>query len=433
MCYTCEICDYKTKIKGQYANHTKSKKHLDMINIEEVKVMALEEQKETYEIKIETLTEEYENKLLDKNDIIRDLQSQIQELKADLLICEQDRDKFEERYKETHKDIDERVAFVTQDVKEKMNAMKDKMHSMELERQAETLTLNQRLKDYNRYTKEQDEEHKLIIERMEMKHENELLKAQLNNKQDIIDLSFNKIINQPVAQPVAQPAPLQIQQVPYYPPPPPYYPPPPSQPRTKPKPENPVDFVDVVIEVDQLRRDKNDWSAEYDETTVLETAYTDDEVCPKIYKEFLKGKNYEDCFMDILMKEIKPSSFYYKTEKDKQGGVYQIFYQDEWLSPDQSDKKLEEVISVAMSSISNYNIYKNGVFLDYEEKMKKPNPDYDNSSTEPMFVIPGVCIKAQEPSEKLRERIYEEYFGKTETTEKYIKNIKSRILKNVLI
>ena len=415
--YKCECCDYETKIKAQFARHNSTRKHEKMYEEQEKQNEMKEQLREEYDIKMEELKEEYENKLLDKNETIIHLENQVNELKAELIICERERDKFEDRFKEINNMVAERVCFVTQEVKAEVNVMKDKMHKMELERQNETSILNERIKEYNRYTKEKDKEYDIIIERMNLKHENELLKSQLNSKQDIIDLSYN-IIQNPVQQQIQQiqqaPQQLYIEQA--------------HTPKTKPKPSDPIDFVDSEIEITQIGMD---WKEEYPFEEVVKRIYTDDELAPKIYKEYLNGKDYEMCFMEVLIKEIKKDSFYYKNEKDKQNEVFQLYYKDEWLPPEESHAKLYEVIRQTVNYIYWFEVHRDGCVFDYAEKYKTKKPTENNDLIREIY--PPIYDYHNTKYESNYERMQNEHSIRAQDEPKYINKIKSRILKNVLI
>lgn len=423
--YICQCCNYETKIKAQYNRHISTKKH-DKLYEEQEKTDEMKEQlKEEYEIKMEELKEEYENKLLDKKELIKDLETQITELKADLIICERNRDKYQEKYDQVNKEVAERVAFITQDVKEQVHVMKDKMHTMELERQAETMKTNERLKEFNRVMKENEKEHELTIERMKMKHENELLKAMLNNKQEIIDLSFNNIMKQPIQpiQPIQQ---QPIQQQPIYITAPPIQQQP-TQPKTKPKPLEPYDFVDTHIELDQLS--SKWWDEEYTEKEILENAHTENEVGPKMYLDYIKGKNYQDCIMDVLLKEIKKESFYYKTEKDKQSNIFNIYYKDEWLLPEQSNKLLDEVILKTVRCINSFQVHRDYIIGKFDEEHKKDNPD--KGGTRPDYLHTSVYLNHKKYRDAEEERMTTEYYDYS-FKDNYLYKIKTRVLNNVL-
>ena len=156
---------------------------------------------------------------------------------------------------------------------------------------------------------------------MELRHENQPLRSQLNHTQlfqkEIVDMSYS-FIKRPEPQ-------LIITQAP-------------TQPKTKQKQKDPVDHQEQYIALHQYSYTLSELEQDYPEDLLLSTIMTEDEVSPKIYKEWKKGKHYEECVADVLLKEINKDSFHYKNEKEKQAGIYQIFCNEKWLSPDSYDK-----------------------------------------------------------------------------------------------
>jgi hypothetical protein len=410
--YKCDLCQFFTSNKSCLARHYASKKHEKMYEEQEKQAEMKDQIKEDYDIKLETLKEEYENKLFDKNEIIKDLENQLKELKADLIICERDRDRFENNYKEVNTMVTERVCFLTQEINNELQLMKNKMEIINIEREHETKILNDNKIQCNKNIKEIEDKYERLIETMKLQHENEVLKAQLHIKQDVIDLSYN-VIQTHSTQPIQIQAPYKSIQ---------------TTPKIKPKPEPAYDFLDSEIEIQQIGME---WKTEYPFEDVVNKIYTDDELGPKLYKEYLKGKEYEICFMEILCKEIKKDSFYYKTEKDRQTEIFQLYYREDWLSPEESHAKLYEVIRTAVNYIYWFEHYRDMCVFDYCEKYKTPKPP--DSSDLDMFYYPKIKEIHRAKFDDNYDRMQKEHSIRAEDETKYINKIKSRILKNVLI
>ena len=410
--FFCQCCNYKAATKVLYNRHITTKKHELNYETKETLNESTEQLKEKYETMIEELKEKYENKLLDKEEEITNLKSELTELKSDIYLVEKDKEILEMKAKEVSLTIDEKVLYITNDLTLEMNRMKDKLHVIELERKDETVLLEQKLKEYNQSINDKEKEHQQLIKDMEMRHENQLLRSQLNHTQifqkEIVDMSYN-FIKRPEPQ-------LIITQTP-------------TQPKTKQKQKDPVDYQEQYIALDQYSYTWSELEHEYPEDLLLSTIMTDDEISPKLYKEWKKGKNYEECVADVLLKEINKDSFYYKNEKEKQAGIYQIFCNEEWLSPDSSDKKLMESINSVYRSISSYHDYRGNVIHEYNQKNRTKNPmshmanetEYNNTPLYKKYLI---------NNEKLEERIMKEYVNVE--TDKAKKRIKQRILNEVL-
>lgn len=410
--YKCDICQFFTINKSCLARHYSTKKHEKMYEEQEKQAEMKDQIENDYDIKLETLKEQYENKLLDKNELIKDLENQINELKADLIICERDRDRFENNYREVNNMVTERVCFLTQEINNELQLMKNKMNIINIERENETKILNENKIQCNKNIKEIEDKYQRLIETMKLQHENEVLKAQLHIKQDVIDLSYN-VIQTHSTQPIQIQAPYKSIQI---------------NPKIKPKPETAYDFLDSEIEIQQIGME---WKTEYPFEGVVDRIYTDDELGPKLYKEYLKGKEYETCFMEILCKEIKKDSFYYKTEKDRQTEIFQLYYREEWLAPEESHAKLYEVIRTAVNYIYRFEHYRDMCVFDFCEKYKTRKPD-DNLDLD-RYYYPKIKEIHQHKFDDTYDRMQKEHTIRADDETKYINKIKSRILKNVLI
>ena len=389
--FFCQCCNYKAATKVLYNRHITTKKHELNYETKETLNKSTEQLKEKYETMTEELKEKYENKLLDKEEEITNLKSELTELKSDIYLVEKDKEILEMKAKEVSLTIDEKVLYITNDLTLEMNRMKDKLHVIELERKDETVLLEQKLKEYNQSINDKEKEHQQLIKDMELRHENQLLRSQLNHTQlfqkEIVDMSYN-FIKRPEPQ-------LIITQTP-------------TQPKTKQKQKDPVDHQEQYIAIDQYPYTWSELEQDYPEDLLLSTIMTEDEVSPKIYKEWKIGKHYEECVAVVLLKEINKDRFYYKNEKEKQAGIYQIFCNEEWLSPDSSDKKLAESINSVYRSINNFHNYRDDVIHVYNKKNRTKNP-MSHMVNEREYNHTPLYKKYLTNNAKLDERISKEY------------------------
>ena len=132
---------------------------------------------------------------------------------------------------------------------------------------------------------------------------------------------------------------------------------------------------------------------------------------------------------DVLLKERNKDIFYYKNEKEKQAGIYQIFCNEEWLSPDSSDKKLAESINSVYRSINRYHNYREDVIHEYNKKNRTKNP-MSHMVNEREYNHTPLYNSYLTNNSKLDERMSKEYTNCE--TDKVMKRLKQRILNEVL-